>query len=94
MAESLWQRGRRRGDGGRGRSGGGRGGGRKDPMQDLERLAKVQDKEERLKTLLSPAETYILLAERVLVWEQPYMSAALLIAVNLLFWSVYSFCRC
>jgi len=46
----------------------------------------IRDKQQRIVALLTPIESYILLAERILVWELPYVSAALVISVHVLFW--------
>jgi len=47
---------------------------------------KTRDKQERIVTLLTPLESYILLFERILVWELPFVSAALFVSVHVLFW--------
>jgi len=47
---------------------------------------KICDKQERLIALLTPLESYILLFERILVWELPYVSAIFIVAVHILFW--------
>ena len=47
---------------------------------------KTRDKQERIVALLTPLESYILLFERILVWELPVVSAALLVSVHVLFW--------
>ena len=47
---------------------------------------KVHDKQQRLVTLLTPLESYILFFERILVWELPYVSAAFVVSVHILFW--------
>jgi len=47
---------------------------------------KTRDKQERIIALLTPLESYILLLERILVWELPFVSAALVVSVHILFW--------
>jgi len=47
---------------------------------------RIRDKQERLVALLTPFESYILLFERILVWELPCASAALIVSVHILFW--------
>lgn len=47
---------------------------------------KIRDKQERIVALLTPFESYILLFERILVWELPYASVALIVSVHMLFW--------
>lgn len=54
--------------------------------RDLELLEKIQDKEERIRALLSPAESYIIWFQKILVWEHPYLTVTLLLVVNILFW--------
>ena len=46
----------------------------------------ISDKQQRVVSLLTPFESYILLFERILVWELPYVSAALIVSVHILFW--------
>jgi len=47
---------------------------------------RIRDKQQRIVALLTPLESYILLFERILVWELPYVSAALIVSVHILFW--------
>lgn len=47
---------------------------------------RIRDKQHRIVALLTPFESYILLFERILVWELPYVSAALIVSVHILFW--------
>jgi len=47
---------------------------------------RTRDKQERIVALLTPLESYILLFERILVWELPFVSAALVVSVHVLFW--------
>lgn len=54
--------------------------------RELELAVKIRDKEERILALLGPVESYILLFQRILVWELPYASAVLFLTVHLLFW--------
>lgn len=56
--------------------------------RDLELLEKIQDKEERIRALLSPAESYIIWFQKILIWEHPYLTVTLLLVVNILFWYV------
>lgn len=53
---------------------------------DSEVLRKIRMKEESLKKWLNPMEARIMSLQSVLVWEKPYHSAGLLLAVNVLFW--------
>jgi len=46
----------------------------------------IHDKQQRVVALLTPLESYILLFERILVWELPLVSAALIVSVHILFW--------
>jgi len=46
----------------------------------------IRDKQQRIVALLTPFESYILHFERILVWELPYVSAALIVSVHILFW--------
>ena len=48
--------------------------------------SKIRDKQQRIVALLTPLEWYILLFERILVWELPFVSAALIVSVHILFW--------
>jgi len=48
--------------------------------------AQTRDKHERVVALLTPLESYILLFERILVWELPFVSVALVVSVHVLFW--------
>lgn len=60
-----------------------------DLRRDLELIEKIQDKEERLRGLLAPLESHIIWFQKVLVWEHPYLSVALFLIVNILFWYVH-----
>ncbi len=53
---------------------------------DSELQRKIKMKEESLRMWLNPMEARIMSLQSVLVWEKPYHSAGLLIAVNVLFW--------
>lgn len=62
-------------------------------MEDAEKVdenisldSKIRDHQQRIIALLAPYESYILLLERILVWELPYVSAALIVSVHILFW--------
>jgi len=64
-------------------------------MEDAEKVdenisldSKIRDHQQRIIALLAPYESYILLLERILVWELPYVSAALIVSVHILFWWV------
>jgi len=47
---------------------------------------RIRDKHQCIVALLTPLESYILLFERILVWELPYVSAAFIVSVHILFW--------
>ena len=53
---------------------------------DSELVRRIRMKEESLKIWLNPMEARIMSLQSILVWEKPYHSAALLLAVNVVFW--------
>ena len=48
----------------------------------------VHRKEEVLRGILNPMESYIMRLQSILIWEKPQQSVCCLIAVNCLFWCV------
>ena len=46
----------------------------------------VKTKEKRLMEILSPMEDCIMCIQRILVWENPRQSAAMMMIVNGIFW--------
>jgi len=55
-------------------------------LVDLDRSRKIEEKDSRLRAILGPVEEYVVMVERIIVWEQPYLSLLLILAVNLIFW--------
>jgi len=55
-------------------------------LENLAVTAKIRAKEEQFAALLSPVESYILVVQRILVWDLPYASSVLFIAVHIILW--------
>ena len=46
----------------------------------------ILDTERRLQEVISPVESYIMMTQSILVWENPQYTSVMFVCANILFW--------